>query len=125
MLIVINSAALGFLRFLETQEVEGERRYYYCGSNADVPIVLVARGKDIKEGQVWDALSGNETGFEGFCLPEHEEMLIGKLTLVRLVEQGLLSEDSQVIPLSFQMNHFRETFLPLRSGPKRGGNKRR
>jgi hypothetical protein len=110
MLIQINDIGLAMIIDKGQKIVRGQKRWYYIGADDSVPVVLVAKGLPIAEGQIWDASSGNERGFGGFCRKTHEGKIIGKLTLHSLVESGDLSEDAQIIPLSFQINYFFRIF---------------
>jgi len=78
----------------------------YVGAGDEVTALVVAKGLALTVGQLWDASSGNELGFAGFCRKAHEGKKIGKLTLHALVEPGSVGEDAQIFPLSYQLHYF-------------------
>lgn len=106
MLIKVDPKGLEQVQFLLSRDVGGTRRYYYVGALDQIPVIVVVKGQALAVGQVWDASSGNEKGYPGMCRRAHVGLLIGKLTLQKLVDPQGLAETDQVIPLSYQIDYF-------------------
>lgn len=117
MYIIVTEKGLKLLEPAPTpmRMIEGTARYYYVGGQG-IPVVVVVRGQSLQVGQIWDTSSGNETGFLGFCRPDHAGMKIGKLTFRRLLDLSSLPDDEQIQPLGLQLRYFMKKFLPLRRG---------
>jgi hypothetical protein len=119
MLIRIDRKGMKKVRSKTTKRVKCQMRWYYVGENMRVPVILVVCGKRPQVGEVWEAKSGNETGYPGFCNGAHLGKKIGKLTLHTLCDAGDLPDDAQVLTLSYQIRRFEEQFLPLKQGKRR------
>lgn len=111
MLIQIDACGLKLLEEKTQQDVKGQPRWYYVGAGDEVTAIVVAtKGLALTIGQLWDASSGNEIGFAGFCRKAHVGKKIGKLTLHALVKPESVGEDAQIFPLSYQLHYFVEQF---------------
>ena len=112
--LMIERFGLEQVSLLCSKVVKGEVRYYYIGVHQNVPVIIVACGQELTEGQVWEANTGNEKGFPGYCHQGQIGCYLGKLTLRRTIDPATLGEDdAQILSLNYQITYFKSKFLPL------------